>query len=85
MKHKEDHLRDLSTISKIKHSIEDINLQDQCSRPEYEKNTEVIRERQCVDDAKERENTFYSDNYEKRLLYTAITRAKKYLDIYYLN
>ena len=56
MKHKEDHLRDLATISKIKHSIEDINLQDQCSRPEYEKNTEVIRERQCVDDAKEREN-----------------------------
>ena len=28
---------------------------------------------------------FYSDDYEKRLLYTAITRAKKFLDIYYLN
>ena len=28
---------------------------------------------------------FFRDNYEKRLLYTAITRAKKLLDIYYLN
>ncbi len=33
----------------------------------------------------ENENIFFRDNYEKRLLYTAITRAKKYLDIYYLN
>ena len=33
----------------------------------------------------ENENIFYRDNYEKRLLYTAITRAKKFLDIYYLN
>ena len=33
----------------------------------------------------ENDNIFYSDNYEKRLLYTAITRAKKFLDIYYLN
>ena len=31
------------------------------------------------------EMIFYRDNYEKRLLYTAITRAKKLLDIYYLN
>ena len=28
---------------------------------------------------------FFRDGYEKRLLYTAITRAKKILDIYYLN
>ena len=26
---------------------------------------------------------FFRDNYEKRLLYTAITRSKKLLDIYY--
>jgi len=31
------------------------------------------------------ENIFYRDNFERRLLYTAITRAKKFLDIYYLN
>ena len=34
---------------------------------------------------KENKNLFFRDNYEKRLLYTGITRAKKYLDIYYLN
>ena len=34
---------------------------------------------------KQKENMFFRDNYEKRLLYTAITRAKKLLDIYYLN
>ena len=34
---------------------------------------------------KENEKIFFKDNYEKRLLYTAITRAKKLLDIYYLN
>ena len=28
---------------------------------------------------------FFRDSYEKRLLYTAITRAKNFLDIYYLN
>ena len=28
---------------------------------------------------------FFRDSYEKRLLYTAITRAKKFLDIYFLN
>jgi len=31
------------------------------------------------------ENIFFRDSYEKRLLYTAITRAKNFLDIYYLN
>ena len=31
------------------------------------------------------EKVSFRDNYEKRLLYTAITRAKKLLDIYYLN
>ncbi len=36
-------------------------------------------------DEEENENIFCRDNYEKRLLYTAITRAKKLLDIYYLK
>jgi len=31
------------------------------------------------------ENIFCSDNFERRLLYTAVTRSKKFLDIYYLN
>ncbi len=31
------------------------------------------------------ENILIRDNYEKRLLYTAITRSKKLLEIYYLN
>ena len=30
------------------------------------------------------ENTFCRDNFERRLFYTAVTRAKKFLDIYYL-
>ena len=34
---------------------------------------------------KEHENIFCRDDYERRLLYTAVTRAKKFLDIYYLN
>jgi exodeoxyribonuclease V alpha subunit len=34
---------------------------------------------------KEDENIFCRDNFERRLLYTAVTRAKKFLDIYYLN
>ncbi len=37
----------------------------------------------CTEEQKE--NFFFRDNYEKRLFYTAITRAKKLLDIYYLN
>ena len=28
---------------------------------------------------------FFRDNYEKRLLYTGITRAKKNLDIFYFD
>ena len=31
------------------------------------------------------ENIFCRDNFERRLFYTAVTRAKKFLDIYYLN
>ncbi len=34
---------------------------------------------------KEDENIFCKDNFERRLFYTAVTRAKKLLDIYYLN
>ena len=32
-----------------------------------------------------KENIFFRDNYERRLFYTAITRSKKFLDIYYLS
>ena len=34
---------------------------------------------------KDNENIFCRDNFEKRLFYTAVTRAKRSLDIYYLN
>ena len=38
-----------------------------------------------IDQEKENENFFCRDNFERRLFYTAVTRAKKFLDIYYLN
>jgi len=34
---------------------------------------------------KDDDNIFCIDYFEKRLFYTAVTRAKKFLDIYYLN
>ena len=34
---------------------------------------------------KEDQNFFCRDNFERRLFYTAVTRAKKSLNIYYLN
>ena len=34
---------------------------------------------------KEDENILCRDNFERRFFYTAVTRAKKFLDIYYLN
>jgi len=34
---------------------------------------------------KDKENIFCRDNFERRLFYTAVTRAKKFLDIYYFN
>ena len=34
---------------------------------------------------KDSENIFCRDNFERRLFYTAVTRAKKSLNIYYLN
>ncbi|MDC3234400.1 exodeoxyribonuclease V, partial [Prochlorococcus sp. AH-716-A06] len=37
------------------------------------------------EDLKESKLIFFRDSYEKRLLYTAITRAKNFLDIYFLN
>ncbi|KGF96454.1 Exodeoxyribonuclease V alpha chain [Prochlorococcus marinus str. MIT 9302] len=43
------------------------------------------RNKYAVKEQKDNENIFCSDNYEKRLLYTAVTRAKKFLEIYYLN
>ena len=33
----------------------------------------------------DRKLMFFRDSYEKRLFYTAITRAKSFLDIYFLN
>jgi len=37
------------------------------------------------DKKKDKVNIFCRDNFERRLFYTAVTRAKKFLDIYYLN
>ena len=45
----------------------------------YGRNQYVLKEQ------KGSENIFCRDNFERRLLYTAITRAKKFIDIYYLN
>ena len=39
----------------------------------------------AVKEQKDSENFFCRDNFERRLFYTAVTRAKKFLDIYYLN
>ncbi len=49
----------------------------------WSKKSKLVESINCPE--KENENIFFRDNYEKRLLYTAITRAKKLLDIYYLN
>ena len=38
-----------------------------------------------VKEQKDSENIFCRDNFERRLFYTAITRAKRFLDIYYLD
>jgi len=43
------------------------------------------RNQYAVKQKKDFENIFCRDNFERRLLYTAVTRAKKFLDIYYLN
>ncbi len=45
----------------------------------YRRNKYALRE------IKDNENIFCRDNFEKRLFYTAVTRAKRSLDIYYLN
>ena len=39
----------------------------------------------AVKEKKDNQNTFCRDNFERRLFYTAVTRAKKSLNIYYLN
>ena len=39
----------------------------------------------AVKEQKDSENIFCRDNFERRLFYTAVTRAKKFLDIYYFN
>jgi len=43
------------------------------------------RNKNAVKEKKDNQNIFCRDNFERRLLYTAVTRAKKFLDIYYLN
>ena len=43
------------------------------------------RNQHAVKEEKDSENIFCRDNFERRLFYTAVTRAKKSLDIYYLN
>ncbi len=43
------------------------------------------RNQYSIKGQKDSENIFCRDNFEKRLFYTAVTRAKKFLDIYYLN
>ena len=43
------------------------------------------RNQYAVKEQKDSENIFCRDNFERRLLYTAVTRAKKFLNIYYLN
>ncbi|AIQ95255.1 ATP-dependent RecD-like DNA helicase [Prochlorococcus sp. MIT 0604] len=47
--------------------------------PKYRRNQFALKEK------KDSENIFCRDNFEKRLFYTAVTRAKKFLEIYYLN
>ena len=43
------------------------------------------RNQNAVKEQKDSGNIFCRDNFESRLFYTAVTRAKKYLNIYYLN
>jgi exodeoxyribonuclease V alpha subunit len=43
------------------------------------------RNQYAVEEQKDSENIFCRDNFERRLFYTAVTRSKKFLDIYYLN
>jgi len=45
----------------------------------YRRNQYAIKEK------KDNQNIFCRDNFERRLFYTAVTRAKKSLNIYYLN
>jgi len=45
----------------------------------YKRNQYVKKEQKDI------ENIFCRDKFERRLLYTGVTRAKKFLDIYYLN
>jgi len=47
--------------------------------PKYRRNQFAVKE------IKDSENIFCRDNFERRLFYTAVTRAKKFLDIYYFN
>jgi len=43
------------------------------------------RNRYATKESKDSKHIFCRDNFEKKLFYTAVTRAKRFLDIYYLN
>ncbi len=43
------------------------------------------RNQYAIKELKDSDNIFCRDNFERRLFYTAVTRAKNFLDIYYLN
>ena len=43
------------------------------------------RNKYAIKEKKDNQNIFCRDNFERRLFYTAVTRAKKSLNIYYLN
>jgi len=45
----------------------------------YRRNKYALKEQKDID------NISCRDNFERRLLYTAVTRSKKFLNIYYLN
>ena len=47
--------------------------------------SQKYRRNQYALEKKDTKNIFCRDNFERRLFYTAVTRAKKSLSIYYLN
>ena len=69
--------KDNQLVKKNEDNLEVENISSNHSI-ESRKKTEVFSE----DDSK---LMLFRDSYEKRLLYTAITRARNFLDIYFLN
>ena len=61
---------------------------DDVPLPEFkssENKTEIQSHRLEESKENDNQNIFCRDNFERRLFYTAVTRAKKSLNIYYLN